>query len=163
MFIINSGLADNQLAHIKNCKGPAEAWNTHCNIHKLKSLFNIFYSTKVVHVLHDNKMQEDDHLLDYINKVKALANHLACLKIPVRDEYIIMTPLESLSASNEYSIIALDTMPIKWTYNGLHDDVLDAWAMKTQRKEKNPQGENIVKAEGLVFIMANHVTLYNML
>jgi hypothetical protein len=33
MSIIGLNLADNQLVHIKSCKGPIEMWNTLCNIH----------------------------------------------------------------------------------------------------------------------------------
>ena len=36
--IIGLNLTDNQLAYIKSGKGPAEVWNTFCNIHKTKSL-----------------------------------------------------------------------------------------------------------------------------
>jgi hypothetical protein len=36
-------LADNQLAYIKRCKGPTEAWKFFCNIHKIKSLCNILF------------------------------------------------------------------------------------------------------------------------
>ena len=43
MFIIGFNLADNQLAHIKNWKGPVEAWKTLCNIHETKNLSNIIF------------------------------------------------------------------------------------------------------------------------
>jgi hypothetical protein len=42
------------------------------------------------------KMQEGEDLLDHINRVKALAHQLACLEVPVRDEDVVMTLLESL-------------------------------------------------------------------
>jgi hypothetical protein len=44
-------------------------------------------------------MQEGEDLLDHINKVKALADQLACLEVPVRDEDVVMTLLESLPPS----------------------------------------------------------------
>ena len=43
MSIINFNLADNQLMHIKSCKGHAEAWKTLYNIHETNSLFNIIF------------------------------------------------------------------------------------------------------------------------
>lgn len=71
MSIINLNLADNQLAYIKNCKGPTEAWNILCNIHETKNLSNILF-------IHSNfftrKMQKDEDLLDHINKVKTLVD-----------------------------------------------------------------------------------------
>jgi hypothetical protein len=41
--VIGLNLANNQLAYIKSCKGPAEAWKTVCNIHETKSLSNILF------------------------------------------------------------------------------------------------------------------------
>lgn len=43
MFIIGLNLADNQLVHIKSCKGLAEAWKTICNIYETKNLSNIIF------------------------------------------------------------------------------------------------------------------------
>lgn len=52
-------------------------------------------------------MQEDDDLLDYVRKVKVLADQLACLEVPVKDEDIIMTLFKSLSASYEFLNVPL--------------------------------------------------------
>ena len=41
--IIGLNLTDNQLAHIKSCKGPVKAWKTFCNIHETKNLSNIIF------------------------------------------------------------------------------------------------------------------------
>ena len=70
MCTIGLNLADNQLTHIKSCKGPAEAWKTICNIHEMKSLSNIIFIHRIYFIC---KMQEVVNLLDYVNKVKALA------------------------------------------------------------------------------------------
>jgi hypothetical protein len=80
MSIIMLNLADNQLAHIKSCKGPAEAWKILCNIHETKSLSNILF---VRCKFFTCKMDEGDDLLDHVNKVKALADQLTCLEVPV--------------------------------------------------------------------------------
>jgi hypothetical protein len=58
-------------------------------------------------------MQEGEDLLDHINKVKALTDQLACSEVPVRDEDVVMTLLESLPPSYEYLIIALETLPMQ--------------------------------------------------
>ena len=86
-----------------------------------ENLSNILF---VHHKFFTYKMQEGDDLLDHVNKVKALTDQLACLEVPVRDENIIMTLLESLSALYEYLITALETMPMKRTYDGLCDNVM---------------------------------------
>lgn len=43
MSIITLNLADNQLAHIHNCKILAEAWKTLCNIYETNGLLNIIF------------------------------------------------------------------------------------------------------------------------
>ena len=103
MSVIGLNLVDNQLAHIKSCKGPAEAWKTLCNIHETKSLSNILFIRRKFFTI---KMQEGDDLLTHINQVKALADQLTCLEVPVREEDVVMTLLESLPPSFESLITA---------------------------------------------------------
>jgi hypothetical protein len=85
-------------------------------------------------------MQEGEDLLDHINKVKALADQLACLEVPVRDEDVVMTLLESLPPSYEYLITALETLPMQdltmefVTTRLIHE--------VSKRREKEPQGED---------------------
>ena len=104
MSIIGPDLANNQLAHINSCKGSTEVWNILCSIHETKSLSNIFF---IRYNFFTCKMQEDDDLLDHVRKVKALADQLVCLEVPVKDEDIIMTLFESLSASYEFLDVSL--------------------------------------------------------
>ncbi len=85
-------------------------------------------------------MQEGEDLLDHINKVKALADQLACLEVLMRDEDVVMTLLESLPPSYEYLIIALETLPMK----DLTMEFVTARLMHevSKRKEKEPQGDD---------------------
>jgi hypothetical protein len=138
MSIIVLNLADNQLAHVKSCKGPAEAWKILCNIHETKSLSNILFVRRKFFTC---KMEEGDDLLDHVNKVKALADQLAYLEVPVREEDIVMTLLESLPASYEFLITALETMPMK----ELTMEYVTARLMHemSKRKEKELQGEDV--------------------
>ncbi len=110
MSIISINLVDSQLHHIKRCKGPAEAWKTLCNIHETRSLSNILFIRRKFFTC---KMQEGEDLLDHINKVKALADQLTCLEVPMRDEDVVMTLLESLPPSYEHLITALETLPMQ--------------------------------------------------
>lgn len=84
-------------------------------------------------------MQEEDDLLDHVNKIKALAHELACLEAPVTDGDVVMTLLESLPPSFEFLITALETRPMK----ELTLEFVTACLMHevTKRKENEPQGE----------------------
>ena len=110
MSIIVLNLGDNQLAYIKSCKGPAEEWKELCNIHETKSLSNILF---ICYNFFTHKMQEGDDLLDHINKVKVLADQFAYLKVPVRDEDIVMTLLKNLPTSYKFLITIMETMLMK--------------------------------------------------
>ncbi len=135
MSTISINLVDSQLHHIKRCKGPAEAWKTLCNIHKTRSLSNILFIRRKFFTC---KMQEGEDLLDHINKVKALADQLACLEVPVRDEDVVM--LERLPPSYEYLITALETLPMQ----DLTMEFVTARLMHevSKRREKEPQGDD---------------------
>ena len=76
--IITINLVDKEMAHIKHCKGLAEAWKTLCNIHETKSLSNILFFIRKFFTI---KMQKADDMLDHINKVKSLVDQLTCLEV----------------------------------------------------------------------------------
>jgi hypothetical protein len=137
MSTIGINLVDSQLHHIKRCKGPTDAWKTLCNIHETRSLSNILFIRRKFFTC---KMQEGEVLLDHINKVKALADQLACLEVPMRDEDVVMTLLESLPPSYEYLITALETLPMQ----ALTMEFVTARLMHevSKRREKEPQGED---------------------
>lgn len=137
MSVIGLSLVDNELAHIKSCKGPAEAWKILCNIHETKSLSNILFICRKFFTI---KMHEGDDLLTHINQVKALADQLACLDVPVREEDVVMTLLESIPPSFENLITALETLHMK----DLTVEFVVARMMHeiTKRKEKEPYGDD---------------------
>ena len=134
--LIAINLVDRQIAHIRHCKGPAQAWATLCNIHETKSLSNILFLWRKFFT---SKMQEEDDLLDHINKVKALADELACLETPVTEGDVVMTLLESLPPSYEFFITALETRATK----DLTMEFVTARLMHevTKRKESESQEE----------------------
>ena len=137
MSVIGLNLVDDQLAHIKSCKGPTEAWKTLCNIHKTRSLSNILFIRRKFFTI---KMQEGDDLLNHINQVKTLADQLTCLEVPVRDEDVVMTLLESLPPSFEHLITALETLAMK----DLTMEFVTARLMHkvSKRKEKETHGDD---------------------
>ncbi len=93
MSMIGLNLVDAQLAHIKSCKGPAEAWRVLCNIHETRSLANILFLRRKFFT---SKMEEGADLLEHIYNIKALTNQLARLHVPMRKDDIVMTMLDSL-------------------------------------------------------------------
>ena len=137
MSVIGLSLVDSQLAHIKSCKGPAEAWKALCNIHETKSLSNILFVRRKFFTI---KMQEGDDLMAHINHVKELADQLTSFEVPVREEDIVMTLLESLPPSFENLIIALETLRLE----DLTMAFVTARMMHevTKRKEKENHGED---------------------
>src|ERR1700737_2951057 len=135
--IIATSLVDKELAHIKGCKGPAEAWRTLCNIHETKSLSNILFIRRKFFTI---KMNESDDIPTHINKVKSLADQLTCLEVPMKDEDVVMTLLDSLPPSFEHLITALETRP----FSELTLDFITARLMHevSKRKEKEPQRDD---------------------
>ena len=73
---------NNQLAHIKSCKESTEVWKTLCNIHETKNLFNVIFIHRKFFTC---MMQENNNLLDHVNKIKVLVDLLACLDVQVWD------------------------------------------------------------------------------
>ena len=110
LAIIAMNLVDKEMLHIKGCTGPAEAWETLCNIHETKSLSNILFLRRKFFII---KMEEGTDILEHINKVKSLADQLLVLEVPLRGEDVVMTLLDSLPPSFDYLITALETRPFK--------------------------------------------------
>ena len=78
-------------------------------------------------------------MLDQVNKINAFAGQLVCLVVPVTDENIVMTLLESLLTSFKYLITFMETMPMK-------EFMIDYMAVRfmhgmLKRKEKKSQSE----------------------
>ena len=86
------------------------------------------------------KMQEGDDLMAHINHVKELADQLTSFEVPVREEDIVMTLLESLPPSFDNLIIALETLRLE----DLTMAFVTARMMHevTKRKEKESHGDD---------------------
>jgi hypothetical protein len=85
--------------------------------------------------------EEVDDLLDHINKVKVLIDRLACLKIHVRKEVVVMISLESLPPIYIHLITALETMTMKelsmkYVMAHLMHEILKV-------NDKDPQGDDV--------------------
>ena len=107
--ILALNLSDSQLAHIRSCKTPREAWAKLCNIHEAKSLANILFLTRKFFTI---KMEEEDDMLVHINKMKALADQLNGAHLTISDGNIVMRLLESVPPLFEYLIVATELTPV---------------------------------------------------
>lgn len=84
------------------------------------------------------KMQEDDDLVDHVNKVKVLTNQFVCLEVPERDEDIVIILLKHLLTSYKYLIKALKAIK-----DLMMDYVMTCLMHEmSKHKEKKPQGED---------------------
>ena len=108
--ILCSHMVDAQIQHVKSCKGPAEAWKILQGIHETKGLANVLFLRRKFFTM---RMQEEDDILQHINKVKTLADQLEALDVPVTEGDITMTLLESLPSSFENLIVAMETRAMK--------------------------------------------------
>lgn len=137
LSIIATNLVDKQAAHIQHCRDPTVAWQILCDVHEQKTLSNVLFVRRKFFTI---TMQEGDDMLDHINKVKALADQLACLDVPLRNEDVVMTLLQSLPDSYDYLIAALETRPLK----ELTLEYVTARLMHevTKKKEKESKGED---------------------
>lgn len=79
-------------------------------------------------------MQEGDNLLNHINKVKTLTNHVAHLEVPMKNEDVVMIFLTNLLPSYKHLITALNER----TDYGIHDGMFD----EKNVKEKGTQGDD---------------------
>ena len=95
---------------MKSYKDVAKAWKTLRDMHETKGLANVFFLRCKFFTM---KMQELDDLLQYINKVKTLADQLEALDVPVMEGDIVMTILKSLPSSFRNVIVAMETKDIK--------------------------------------------------
>jgi hypothetical protein len=85
-------------------------------------------------------MQDGDNLLNHVNNVNAFADQLVCLKVPMRDENIVMTLFESLLTSYEYLITVMKTISMnELTMNYATTRLMHKMS---KRKKKRPQCED---------------------
>ena len=87
-------------------------------------------------------MDEDDDMLDHINKVKSLAGQLTYLEVLVKEEDVVMTLLENLCHSFDHLITALEMRLMKELMLDFITTCLMCEVFK--REENKPQGDDVV-------------------
>lgn len=108
MFIVDINLMDNQLVHIKSCKGPAEVWKILCNIYETKNLSNFLF---VRQNFFTYKIEIGDNLWTHVNKVKAFSDQLNW-RYPCEKKHF-HNFAQKLASIVRVLITTLKTMPMK--------------------------------------------------
>ena len=94
--ILALNLSDSQLSHIHSCWTSTEEWTKLCNIRIAKSpAYILFLRCKFFTM----KMEEDNDMLVFINKMKALVDQLHGTDVAITDNSIYMMLLKSLPPS----------------------------------------------------------------
>lgn len=115
--IINLNPADNQLAHMKICKGPVEVWTTLCNIYKTKFVQHYFFfvvsssrvtCNKTTTCWTTSKMLRRSQINMF---VWMYSWETKTLSWPYKN--IVMTLLKNLSLSYNNLITTLEMIPMK--------------------------------------------------
>lgn len=119
-------------------------------------------------------MQEDNSLLDCVNKIKELTLQLAYLGISVREENIVMTLLENFPTSYKYLITTLEMMLMKEMTMGYVMAHLMHEMLKRKEKEprKRRRGNGVMSKQSkqstftacpknMHLLDTNRTTLYN--
>lgn len=121
-------------AHIKSCTRYAKAWKIFCNILDMKSLSNIVF---ICCNFFTYKMNACNDMLDHVNKVKALADQLACQELLWETKIYLDLIWEFVD------IVRILNDAAKRTYDRLRNNTLMHKMVKCKKNE--PQSEDVVK------------------
>ena len=139
MFVIALNLANNKLEHIRSCKGPAEASKILCNIHKMRSLSNHFFSD-AANSLHARYKKVITSSTTF-NRIKAFMNQLTSLDTREKRRCCLdFTPQFAtlLQTLNHHSgENANDEIIIEYVTTCLMYEL-------SRRKEKNTRGDHVL-------------------
>ncbi|GMF42751.1 unnamed protein product [Phytophthora lilii] len=106
LAIICLALEDSQLPLVRSASGAHDAWSRLEGHFKKKSLANkLFLRRRFI----TTTMEEGDDVLEYINKIKTLAEQLDAVNAPVSEDDLVITLLASLSESYQFLSTALES------------------------------------------------------
>ena len=105
--VIGLTLSDDHLDHVRGAETALEMWNSVLNIFQGRTLLN---KIKARRKFYSAKMEDDERVLVFINRVRQLASDLKSMEVSVNDEDIAMTILCGLPERFEHLIVAIDTV-----------------------------------------------------
>ena len=95
-------------------------------------------------------MQEDNDILDHVNKVKKIADQPAHLEVLVREEDIVIYLLESLPTSYENLITLLETIPLKEL---MMEYIMIHLMHEMSKRKENPKTKTRQRCRIKIFVM----------
>jgi hypothetical protein len=136
---IAMNLDETNFTHVISCKGATNAWKTLCNVYESRNLSNVLWWRQKLFTL---KMEEGEHLMAHVNKVKALADQLVVVEKPLHKEDVVMTLLASPPDSYYPLIVAIESILKK----KLTMDYVTAGLARemTKRKQKESIGDQSI-------------------
>ncbi|GMF63309.1 unnamed protein product [Phytophthora fragariaefolia] len=133
LAIISLAMEDLQLPLVRSAKDAFDAWSRLEGHFEKKSLANKLFLRRRFFT---TMMAEGDGVLEYINKIKTLAEQLDAVGAPVSADDLVITYLASLNESYQFLITALESRADSLT-----------WELVTAR----PQHEDL-KRKGRVLV-----------
>ena len=106
MAAICLAMEDSQLPLVRSASDACDAWSRLEDHFEKKSLANKLFLRRRLFTV---TMEEGDDVLEHINKVKTLAEHLEAVGAPVSADDLVITLLGSLSESYQFLITALES------------------------------------------------------
>ncbi|CAI5732098.1 unnamed protein product [Peronospora farinosa] len=104
LAIICLAMEDSQLPLVRSASGAHDAWSRLEGYFEKRSLANkLFLCRRFFKTM----MEEDDGMLEHINKVKTLAEQLDAVGASVSEDDLVITLLGSLSESYQFLITAV--------------------------------------------------------
>ena len=105
--IIGLSLSDEHLEHVRDVTTAKEMWKAIMNVFERHTLLNKLTARRKFYTV---KMEIDEKVLTYLNRVKQLASTLKSMNIDIDDQETAMAALNGLPSSYESLIVALDAI-----------------------------------------------------
>jgi gag-polypeptide of LTR copia-type len=105
--VIGLTLSDEHLEHVRDAQTAADMWKCLMNAFQRCSLLNKLAARRRFYTV---SMEEDEHTLGYINRVRHMADELKSMDCVVGDEEVVMAILNGLPSEYDHLIVALDAM-----------------------------------------------------
>ena len=105
--VIGLTLNDDHLDHVRGVSSAREMWEAIMNIFQRRTVLN---KLKARRQFYSAQMEDNERILNYINRVRQLAADLKSMEVAVSDEDIAMSVLSGLPQKFEHLIVAIDTV-----------------------------------------------------
>uniref|UniRef100_A0AAV1TVP6 Retrovirus-related Pol polyprotein from transposon TNT 1-94-like beta-barrel domain-containing protein n=1 Tax=Peronospora matthiolae TaxID=2874970 RepID=A0AAV1TVP6_9STRA len=137
-------MEDSQLPLVWSASGACDAWSRLEDHFEKKSLANKLFLCRRFFT---TMMEESDDVLEHINELKTLEEHLEAVGAPVCEDDLVITLLGSLSDSNQFLITALKSRSDTFSWELVTSRLLHE---EMKRKEQGSKGDEA--SQGQAFI-----------